>query len=366
MVVFLDAGAAYFPTLLFKASAVVWVLLFVFLCLIFGTLAFKRKREKKKEKILKSFRLLIERALFYEDEENAGGGFLVPVSDSLKDFLQKEVFREWFIGELVRARKNLSGDATERIKLLYEQFELFKLSFHKVKALSWNVKVQGIQELYIMDQRQYLDAIVSFIDHDDANVRVEAQIAMVHFQGFQGLKFLDTVKTPITYWNRIRLLGKIATVPFQEIQGINGWLASDNVSVILFALRLACIYHVFSSHDSVVNCLQHLNEEVRLEALRTLEAIYDDSTSAQLMDFFGCCDLKLRIATLQTFEKIGSESNLTFLKEIWNESDPRIKMAASRAIISSAPDGIETLARMVEERPFPYRIIYEQLKEEVA
>lgn len=356
-----------FPEILLLASMMIWGLIVVLVVAIFSILIFKKKKEKRKEKILKSFRLLIEKALFDKSEHEEKSGKEVLLSGKMKKLLRKTVFRQWLVDELVRARKNLSGSAHEDIKNLYEQLALYEIALKKLSSIKWNWKVQGIQELCIMGQEQFIEKIAVFVEHENEDIRAEAQLALVHFKGFQGLDFLDTITKPISYWNRIRLLEEIASAIYQEFKEPEKWLCSTNDSVVLFALRLTGIYHIFNVHDAVIECMHHSNETVRIEALRTLEDVYNEATSAAIIDCYESGNLKFKMAALQTLSKVGSLDNLDFLLSVWKNNDPRIKLAAARAVLASAgDDGIETLKRATEANPMPYQIIFEQLKAEAT
>lgn len=350
----------------------IFFFLLIILCLtlfLFFYLNFKKGRAAKAHELKKHFERLIGKAIFFEEGTGEKGeeGQWMPVPQKFHKMLGKPFHRRVIIGELIHTKKNLSGEASENLRKLYEKLGLDRDSRQKLKNGRWYMKARGILELSAMDQKDCLLTIYKLTNHKNEFVRMEAQSAIINFAGAEGLRFLDIISYPLLPWQQIKLLDQLSSLRAESFPGIEKWLVAENDSVVLFALRLVRIYHRFELHDAAAKCLTHRLPEIRQCAVETLMHIYEENTASLILENYENENKSYQLMALKALKEIGPEENIPFLTGELGKPDDDIKLAAARALAAATgKGGITLLESWPSAQVYPWKEIIQQVKGEQA
>lgn len=354
--------------LLINAYSFIWVLYF-FLSLmvlvfifILSFSFFKRKLENKKKLWQENVAEIISNAIFFESD----GIQKWELKKEDEQFLENKAFRQYFIDELLCAKKNLSGAPIANILNLYEILKLDKDSLQKIHNKHWHIKAKGIQELAIMEQVKYVKEIFRLTNNPHELVRNEAQCALVSFYGFKGLRFLNVIKYPISQWQQIQLLNYVHDLQSADPQQLKKWLASTNNSVITFALHLASLYDCKEVYAEVIRCLQNSDRQVKLNALDYLKKINSDDTADEIIKCFASSDRVIQLNILSVLQETGHEKQITFLLKQLHNTDHTIKLAAAKTLSCIHPSGSAFLQSHLFADEYPWDAIFNQIENEQA
>ncbi len=335
------------PLAFFIALHTIGVVILVFtnlmVCLLIFMLIymyFRSKREKNQVNYKLISDLLVRKAVFYDGIMLPET--LIPVTKRVKKLIDNKYFRDRLTDELVVAKKNITGTSAENLKHLYQQLNLEQYALKNLKSRYWHIKAKAIQELYLMELKEYEFELYPFANDKNELIRMEAQVALVQFNGFEGLLFLDDITYSISEWQQIKLLQKLSNLPPVHVS-IDSWLKSSNISVVIFALKLIRNYHRFELHDAVLQCLDHPDPEVRLQAINCFCEIYTDETSIHLISRFWREGLKHQLAIIRALQNIGSENDNPFLLTLLHNDNYEMKLYAARALAHSGKKGLASL-----------------------
>jgi len=345
-------------------SATIFFSSFMLLLLMYIiiALAFKNKREKDQRRWLNKINILITKAIFFDNDEFPE--FHISLNNRISLLVQNTHFRQALIDELVISSKSISGTSADNLCFLYNQLGLENDSFRNLQSRFWHKKAKAIQELAVMNQVQYSTILYKLTNHKNEFIRMEAQRSMVKFHGFAGLKFLEEMTYPLSEWHQINLLKELSSLAASEFKGIDNWLKSKNDSVIVFALRLCSSYHQFDMYDKIVDCLNHSNPKVRLQAINCLKQVYENTTAWQLMRIYKNESKMHQLAILQALQEIASEDSISFLQNQIGSDDYQIKLAAARALHKTSFEGDSSLDSVNGAEQYPLREIIQQIKME--
>ena len=265
--------------------------------------------------------------------------------------------RQVAIDELIKCKKNFSGAVADNIIALYNKLGLREDSLLKMKnKRKWYLQARGIQELYLMDQKDLLTKIYRETNSKHEFVRSEAQIAVIHLTGFNGLRFLDVITYPLTLWQQIKLLEQLKLFGKKEdlSDRIPKWLLSKNETVVVFALRLAAEYQQFAVKDKIVDCLVHPSKIVRTQAIKTLIVLSDEHTASMLMGYFSKEDFENQVHILNNLVNIATDDQRDFMIKLLDAPDNIIKVKAATVLANNCTDGIEVIKKraLIEPEPF--------------
>ena len=262
--------------------------------------------------------------------------------------------------ELLACKRNFSGVAADNIVCLYEHLGLKTDSIKKMHSKrGWHIRAKGIQEIYMMEQRDMLPELYKSTNSDNEYVRMEAQTGVINLTGFAGLRFLDIITYPLTGWQQIKLLEQLKHSSQKEdlSDRIPYWLLSENDTVVVFALKLAGEYQQFGLRENVINCLNHLSVSVRNQALKTLERLADETIPALLMAHLPNESLANQLGILDSLKDQVSENEKPQLIQLLEHSNYQIKLKTAIIIANNYADGWEILEQKANEIPAPYQPI---------
>jgi hypothetical protein len=325
---------------------------------------FKSIYDKKFEKWSLISDLLIRKAIFYDDDE-IEDDTLIPVTARAEKLMHNKYFRKLLVTEIISAKKNITGISADNLKHLYVQLGLEKYALNNLTSSRWYIKARAVQELTIMDMKEFVDQLYSYTDDKNDLVRMEAQSALVQFNGFDGLRFLDTITYPISNWQQIKLLQQLSHLPPSDID-MSIWFKSPNSSVIVLALKLARNYHRFELHDDIISCLDHSDPWVRFEAIQCLTEIYTDETSDHLISRFLNEILKNQLAMIKVMQTIGTDRDVLFLLDLLTYDSDEIKIFAARALAQTSKNGLDSLLEYSGKADQSINEIVMHIKGEIA
>ncbi|HTK21388.1 MAG TPA: HEAT repeat domain-containing protein [Mucilaginibacter sp.] len=327
-------------------------------------LYFKNLYDKNFDKWSLISDLLIRKAVFYDDEELEGDK-MIPVTKRAEKLMKNKHFRKLLVNEIMSAKRSITGVSADNLKHLYVQLGLDKYAFDNLLSGRWHIKAKAIQELTVMDMHEFVDQICTYTDDKNDLVRMEAQSALVQFNGFEGLNFLDTLNSPISNWHQIKLLQQLSQLPPANVD-MTSWFTTTNSSVIIFTLKLARIYQRFDLYNEILACLNHENPAVRYEAIQCLNEIYTDETSDDLISRFLDEILKNQLAMIKVMATVGTEKDVEFLLDLLNHENDEIKIRAARAIVQSNKDGMISLEKYSQQKNQSINEIVMHIKGELA
>lgn len=306
-------------------------IIIVLICYILFILVRKNRIFNKRKTII----LLLEEWLMeiiLEEPDNPRHVFTIPAKT--RQLFKKKLAKKVLLQELIKLKKSLSGIPGNNVQKLYEQLRLDVLSRQKMSSKKWHIKVQGIQELAIMNQHTDGSNILSLTNHSHPIVRMEAQTAMVRLKKYKGLNFLNTLSFPITDWHQMNLLQLLASQPVTPVNGIKNWLQSSNTSVVQFSLKLIGEQHAEEFCDEVINCLDDFDINVRTSAILCLGEILSISAVEALKKHFYLEENKeLQLCIINQLQKTGAASEFQFFINLQLNEDADIKLASHNTIL---------------------------------
>lgn len=287
------------------------------------------------------------------------------VDAELLTALEDHANRQYITDLLISTKKNITGQAARNISRIYEQLGLQEDSLKKFRSRQWHLKAKGIYELYMMDQRHMQDEIFRYTNSSDEFIRTEAQTAVISFQGFEGLKFLNTLEYPLTEWQQLKILEQLKALDPQDMTDLHQWLLSTNEYVVLLALRLAEIYYQLHIHDDILRCLESPNHKIRNQAIVTLARLANTSTADILKARYDKETPANKRQILQQLARIGDGEDAAFFKKELDNADDLLKLESARALVRTDPDGLMVLGEKANTGEV-YLQIYKHVKQEMA
>lgn len=347
------------PENLLTGVKIMGICILLIVMLIYAQLLAKKRMYFYTERIRNNIEVWISHIILEESVEG------IEIPKKFYRLLDDPKARQVAIDELTNCKKNFSGIVAENIVALYNQLGLREDSLAKMhNKRRWYLQARGIQELYLMDQKNLLTKIYRETNSRNEFVRSEAQIAIIYMTGFNGLRFLDVISYPLTLWQQIKLLEQLRLFGKKEdlSDRLPKWLQSKNETVIVFALRLAAEYQQYAVKDAIMSCLVHPSDAVRTRAIKTLITLADEQTPFILTGYFSKENFDNQIHILNSLASIATDEQETFLEKLLDASDNIIKLKAAIVLANNCTNGLTILEKRAAQEPEPFERILRHVK----
>jgi hypothetical protein len=348
------------PGYLYSISVFFVILTAIVVVATYYNLYKKTKETALKKNIEQSLEQWLTEVMIHQDSADV----VAPLN--FESLLKNLDARQMVIDELVRNKSSFLGSVSDNIIKLYCRLGLNVDSRIKLDDPRSHVQCQGIHELCVMEQKDQLQKVYRFTNSKDNDVRIEAQTAVLQWFGFKGLRFLDVVSSPLTEFQQLKLLELLRQLPFGPMPRLSKWLQSKNESVVNFALKLAEHYKQVQVLHEAGLCLQHENEAVRVQAVKTLASIGDSSTANLLTTVYQNERFTNRLNILNQLPKLAGDEQRDFLIVQLHEGHEHLKLASAKVLAKCTSEGMEILEAKSYDRPIPYKDIYLHVKSEAS
>ncbi|WP_449387542.1 HEAT repeat domain-containing protein [Chryseobacterium lineare] len=288
--------------------------------------------------------------------------------DQFKILSQNASFRNLFLQKLVDSEKKFSGGAKDKIKSLFNDYNLQKEALKKLNQKKPHLIVRGITELTVMDVEDAVPKITTFLLHPSIQVYQEAQYAMVRFKGFEGLYFLEKLSSKISEWQQLRLLLSISSIPENSDATIGKWLESTNDSVVIFVLKLIKKFQMLTLYSKTIELLNRDSVKVRIEVIKVLMSLENPETVAYLSEIYDEQPEEVKLEILRVIQISKDQCCTDLLKdELKNELSPGIKVNAAQALYKLGhQDYLSELAHREDSSEELIQIVKYALQEKVC
>lgn len=317
----------------------VWIMSVVFIVIIIILISYLkllRSHLRKNEKIIAKYENEYESQLitylYSGNEEEDLSLEQQSIINQLKNCASNRFKRKVIISTLLKLKNEISGEMSESIQKLYFETGLIEYALAKLKSKRWHIIANGIRELTLFHVREIHDEIIKNINHPKREVRKEVQLYLVNLFHFEGLDFLNNLKTPLSEWDQIQLLEELQKLENQDLPDIRPWLRSENESVVFFALKLAKIYNQFEVKNTLIDLLSHKNKEVRVQLISIFGHLQVIESKEILKSNFDQYSLEEQIAFFEILENIFDSNDESFLLEHIRNQNFEIKLSALKIL----------------------------------
>ncbi|WP_299534125.1 hypothetical protein [Ulvibacterium sp.] len=285
---------------------------------------------------------MINKFLFHqEDADTEEKTKYLNLKIEVRELLRINLNRVVLSEILLDLSRDVSGDTKKKLFRLYQDLDLDKDAFHKLKSLRWEVVSKGILELTQMQVTESYSFIIKFINDKRSTIRKQAEIATVSLK-HEGLNyFLDTTKYRISEWQQLKLLNVVRNLEDYQPPRFKAWLTSKNRDVVLFAIRLIKFYNQNDASSSLIELLKHRNNQIKQEAIQCIKEFHIVEAMDTLKLVFQKGNLDVKISILDAMAILGSTEEMEFLKHVEAKySDFAIKSKAISVINRIVPESI--------------------------
>jgi hypothetical protein len=274
-----------------------------------------RKKEEETIRLKNIYEALLVEYLYCNTENEKFDDQQQSIILKIKTAIQIKFHRKIVVSILYNLMDQVSGEMSDAIKNLYYKTGLINDALLRLKNKNWYIIAKGIGELSRFEVREAHDHVIKHITHPKREVRKEAHLYLVNLNHFEGLSFLNDVKTPLSEWDHVQILEILQKFDDQQICDIKPWLKSPNDTVVLFALKLAELYNQFEVNDTLMELLSHTSKTIRIQTIEVLTHLYGVEAKDLLKANFNELSIEEQVCFFEMLEKLVVPTDEPFIEK---------------------------------------------------
>jgi hypothetical protein len=332
-----------FVTVLYVVILYSIITLIVLLIIILLNRNRLQREEKQRNYLSEVYQQKLMNYLFEEEKR-------LESRKELQEIAANPFDRQLLIDQMIDLSINLKGEIKEIIKELYLFLGLKEDSLKNVSSRKWHEKVKGIRELAYMNIRDAAGQILENLNSNNEIVRMEAQIAMVRLSDENPYHFLHFMEKPLAVWEQVTL-HELLIQHDLKVPAFKEWFASENLSVLNFALEMTAWFKQKDSATEVIGLFEHADDNIRNTAYRVCGEIGLSISLPAMKAVYENESYKNKLEILTAFTKIPEEQHLGFLKSVLDaEDDVQLQIQATKAMENTDEPGISMLIKLMKSK----------------
>jgi hypothetical protein len=300
-----------------------------------------RKKHNRIQKILKNSVPEIKRlfeAVLFENEKY----------DELEIFERFKII----VGEVDRESLDFAVDVLVGFKNEHRQSDNYN---HIIKSLgiiehletkfdsrSNSEKMDAFQEAFVLNLNKFDAKILTHAYSRNSQIRTEARNSYLALSSNDPYRFFDEYDTSLTKWDEIELMQYLKLQNERgNLEGLGKWINySKNDSLVIFLIKMVGFFKQKGIDEIMLEKLEDDNAKVRAEAILTLGELGIKETEQTLIDRYYTEPEICQIAIVRTIKKFNTGKSLTFLQEIFTETNNTdTKKIIGEAILNYSYEG---------------------------
>jgi hypothetical protein len=312
-----------------------------------------RKKGQETTRLKGEYEVLLMEYLYCNMENEDGNAQQQSIVLEIKKAIQVKPQRKIIVSILYNLMDQVSGEMSDAIIELYYRTGLIDEALERLKNKNWYIIAKGIGELSRFEIKEAHDHVMKFIKHPRREVRKEAHLYLVNLYHFEGLSFLNEIKTPLSEWDQVQILEILQKFDNQQICDIKPWLKSSNDTVVLFALKLAEIYNQFEVKDILMELLSHQAVNIRIQTIEVLTHLYGVEAKELLKANFNELSLEEQVCFFEMLEKLVVPTDEPFIEKHLFHKNFEIQLLALKILKSINIDKFVGLKSSSTNNEFP-------------
>ena len=304
------------------------------------------KEAKLRQYLLEQYQSLIVDYLFGET-----------TADKFRPIASDIYRRQVLIDQMIDVSINLKGDAGAKLKKLYHDLSLDHDSIMRAHSKRWHIKIKGFRELAFMNIRDVNSEMYKALNSRNEILRMEAQIALVRLSEEDPFEFLSRMKRPFSLWEQISLHELLVQheIPVPEFKR---WLTSENITVVMFALRMIREFKQKDAEPEIMKVLLHRDNRVSQLAVQVAGDLDMRTTLDTMKRMYKYQDYNLCLEIIRSMGKMPELAMMGFLKLVLDkEDDVQLQIEATKAIENMGEEGVKALVKLMKSEYKNYSII---------
>lgn len=287
---------------------------------------------KSKEKLENEKGILVDRCrgfiseLVFEDE-------LSKESMRFEHYILSTSFRsQILLEELITLHKSLKGELAHFLEAYYINKKLYKLSFSKVKSHNDYEVIEGLYELSELNAKVAIPMVLkAYKKQQNSEMKNYFLEFLINQSPKEGIKELIEANIFLSDWFQIKIINILNDQYYIDLPPLSKWLKKGG-SHAIFGCKLVAYAKMYSEVDELVSVLSRNNDDLKIEALKTLAVLEAKETDELLLQNYYYQSGLVQKEILTTLRHFESELNVSFFNKCKISKESELRLFAYNAL----------------------------------
>lgn len=306
------------------------------------------KKEKKKADLQFRYQYLLYEALVETQAENASDSFVAVAIELFQrekkhsKYLNKQILTDI----ILNLKKSLTGTAQNQLLDLAYTLELPQHSLKKLREKNLSVRTQGLHEISAMqvNNPEVKKEINALQPTATSPIAQEVILTLAKLDSSPDLAFLSSLDTPLSELLQIYLHHYLRSIDRHRLPNFSQWLASENESIVVFALRMIAEFQQQSAAQAILHQLSNASFLIIVEAVKAASRLQLSEAIPKLTELAQHEDADIQLTSLQAISKLGDHHQVGNLRSLRQHHNYWVRRASNEVFNHLQSDvDVETL-----------------------
>jgi len=231
---------------------------------------------------------------------------------------------------------------SEKYPLIISALGIVEHLERKFDSRSNSEKIDAFQEAFVLDLNKFDSKVLRYAYSKNKMIRSEARNSYLALSTNDPYRFFDEFDRDLSKWDEIELMQYLELQKERgNLEGLGKWINySKNQSLVVFLIKMVGFFKQRGINEILIEKLEDDNELVRAEAILTLGELNISETEQELIDRYYTEPEICQVAIVKTIRKFNSGNSLSFLEEIFKETNNTdTKKIIAEAILNYSYEG---------------------------
>jgi hypothetical protein len=268
---------------------------------------YRNKKKREQQLLLIDF---LNSFIFDEDFDKE-----LEIQNFKKDHLKSSLEIKVTIKEILHFHENLKGESATELEYLFKRLGLIDFTLRDLNKGSWFTTARAINALSELSIEVPIHKIDPYLNESRNEVRQQSQLYFLKLSVSNPLQFLDKTVRPLTTWQQIYIENALKNFYKGEAPDFSQWLYHDLLSVVEFSIRMVARYNQFEHIDKILPFLEHENDIIKCEAIKSLTLLEYQELSPLISPNFNSRPRILKLEILDAIKAQGIYEDLQKIGE---------------------------------------------------
>ncbi len=272
--------------------------------------------------------------------------------------------RETLRGVMIDAARDLVGESRVVLNQTFAQLGFVDQELRDLRSKRWWVRAKACRAMSLMKSRTALEPLVTLLDDEEEDVRVEAAMALVTIAGTDALGPLLHHLKMISVWMSLHLSQAIIKLGSSAVDDLIKGLNVDPPSVRGFCVQMLGAIGDVRAIAPLIAFARDAEVPLRRQAITALAMLGDESSMSFLME---CCSHEsedVRRSAAAALGRIDAPMAVPFLRDLLVGDTVDVRLAAGESLARLGRPGMDALREVIGTADELARSIARQFRNE--
>lgn len=248
---------------------------------------------------------------------------------------------------LMEQSERMDPDALKRLAPIYSGLSYLPEALRDLGSRHWSRRLRAAEQLGYLGEESAIPPLMNALRDESLDVRLAAALSLARL-GCNGavLPIIGALNLPgeISQRRVAEILSMLGRNAEESLLGILQDRSSDP-SALCIATRTCGLLRLRGAVPPLQLLLDHPNEDVRINAVRTLASLGDISSARRIREIRDDASWKVRSAVMRTLGILRDQSSIPVLTESLGDPEWWVRHHAADSLRQLGEGGLDALRR---------------------